>query len=58
MKTHLVHEWLAERAGSELVVEAMLESFPQSPLHALGMANQRAEAGYLPAKAGAPGIAF
>lgn len=34
-RTALVHEWLAERAGSELVVEAMLQAYPESPLHAL-----------------------
>ncbi|MDA3959698.1 MAG: glycosyltransferase [Planctomycetota bacterium] len=32
---HLVHEWLAERAGSEQVVEAMLRALPVEALHAL-----------------------
>ncbi|MFW5698884.1 MAG: glycosyltransferase, partial [Planctomycetota bacterium] len=35
MHVHLVHEWLAERAGSEMVVEAMLGLWPEAPLHAL-----------------------
>jgi glycosyltransferase involved in cell wall biosynthesis len=35
MRVQLVHEWLAERAGSELVVEAFLDAWPGSPLHAL-----------------------
>ncbi len=35
MHVHLVHEWLAERAGSEMVVEALLSLWPEAPLHAL-----------------------
>ena len=35
LRTAIIHEWLAEYAGSERVVEQMLELWPEAQLHAL-----------------------
>ena len=34
-RTAIVHDWLTPRAGTEMVLEAMLEAFPTSPVNAL-----------------------